>query len=361
MMKQTSYWWCLALAVTCSLAFRANAQEPSTPNIDSLCDVDLSKPGQMADIISNTLTLVYKNDIVRVQVYLNSAKGKFKTGKELATAAAKKFGIDEKTFLATIEKYKHINCRHEGGGEANALNKKIAVNLEVSDFAEEVLVHVVLHELGHGLVREFDLPILGNEETLADTFATHYLVTRMPKERALKVLTARVASLMYEAEEVPRNEWTVKGEHNSDARRAYQIAAAAIAYDYDAYLSLALLVDMDEADIRRARDYGSEIHRSWRRILQPLSMPEGQLSSETRMVVEDDSMFSKAIDKRNLYAEFAAIIKSFDWHSQVTLRIASGDGGAGWSRSSRTITVHDEYIQRFNRQGKAIAEQKKAK
>lgn len=226
---------------------------------------------------------------------------------------------------------------------------------QVSQFAEDVLFHVVVHELGHALVREFDLPILANEETAADTFATHYIVTRMKPERGLQILKARVSSLMFEASEVPREEWTVKGEHNSDARRAYQIVATAIAHDADKYGELAKLVAMDESDARNARDYGSEIHRSWRRILKPLMMPEGQKSGEARLRVDDDSVFVDAIRKSKMAGELGDVLQSFDWHSQVTLRFAEGEGGAGWSRSSRTITVRDGYVKRFNAQGKSIA------
>ena len=46
-----------------------------------------------------------------------------------------------------------------------------AVDDEAYDFARNVTVAVVLHELGHALIREFDLPVLGNEVTVADAFA----------------------------------------------------------------------------------------------------------------------------------------------------------------------------------------------
>jgi hypothetical protein len=45
----------------------------------------------------------------------------------------------------------------------------------------------MVHELGHALIREFDLPILGNEETMADAFATHYLTTHLP-DRAVDAI-----------------------------------------------------------------------------------------------------------------------------------------------------------------------------
>ena len=90
------------------------------------------------------------------------------------------------------------------------------------EFAEDAVLHVVLHEIGHALIREFDLPVLGNEETMADAFATHYLTYHLP-ERALDAVTARISSWQVEAGEVPRDKWPVKGEYNSDARVPFRL------------------------------------------------------------------------------------------------------------------------------------------
>ena len=336
-------------------------QQPPSVAVGVVCTVDLSKPGQMRDIVSNALHRGLGKAESDVQEFLTSTTDMYATGHELAIAAAKAFNVDEELLFAKIEEFKHCNCKHADGDVTtitvgNTSNQNSAVsNSAVSDFAENVLLHVVLHVLGHGLVREFDLPILGNEETLADAFATHYAVTHMP-DRAMSILEARVTSLMIEAGEVPRAEWTVKGEHNSDARRAYQIAAIAIAHDPQKYGRLAAIVNMDDSQRSSAIDYGAEIHRSWRRILRPLMMPDKQLSNEARVVVEDESIFAAALtqtssQRESLVNEIGRLVRSFDWHSQVTVSFASGEGGAGWNRSRRTITIHDEYIERFNRQG----------
>jgi hypothetical protein len=222
--------------------------------------------------------------------------------------------------------------------------------LQVSAFAKDVTLHVVLHELGHAIIREFDIPVLGNEETAADAFATYYLVTHMP-DRAASVLTARVTSLMVEAAQTPEVDWS--GEHEDDARRAFQIAALAVAADPLKYKAVAEVVKMSEVDIREARDYGGEIHRSWRRVLAPLMMPHGEASREARVLYDPQIAFLDRVcsPPDGLASEIDSIIRRFDWHSQVTVQFVDGDGGAGWNRSGRTITVHSQYVRRFIEQG----------
>jgi len=210
-------------------------------------------------------------------------------------------------------------------------------------FAGDVLLHVVLHEIGHALIREFDLPVLGNEETMADSFATHFLIENLP-ERASDVLTARVKSLILESKELPETEWSVAGEHNSDARRANQITALAIAAGYDKYQHLADVVGMEEKYMDRARDYGTEIHRSWRRILRPLTMPSGRASREIRIRVSD---LVRQLDHETLINELKVALEFFDWHSQISLVFEEGDGSAYFKRNGRTIVVKNAYINRF--------------
>lgn len=315
------------------------------------CSIDLNRSGQVADILSNALLSLDKYSETDVSSWLRDAHQKFSSGEELMKATATKFQIDEKRLTALVAKFKHINCNHEGGGE---FERAKAWNVPVTKFAEDVTLHVVLHEMGHALIREFDLPVLANEETQADAFATFYLTTYMP-DRAAEVLEARVKSWMIEAGEVPRAEWTVRGEHNNDARRAYQVAALAVAADSEKYRNVAVAARMTDRDISRATDYGTEIHRSWRRLLRPLQMPKGMESKEARVRFGEGTGIASQLSKRPIARELEAALRSFDWHSTVTIAFVDGDGGAGWSRSKRTVTVNSEYVARFIKQGKQVA------
>lgn len=340
------------------------SQQQPTP-VD--CDQDLTQPGRMRDIVSNALLRGVGVDEPRVQSFLKGAQDRYATGDDLLSAAAAHFEIEKATLRAQVQAFQHVNCQHGPvGGADNGIRdnwsgeedaeedaKESEEAIEVSQFARDVILHVVLHELGHALVREFDLPILGNEETLADAFATHYLTSYLP-ERAEATLLARVQSLMMEASEVPRQEWTVAGEHNSDARRAFQIAALCVAVDRQKYAAVAQAAGMTERDVQRASDYGTEIHRSWRRILRPLYVPTGMDSREIALTYERSPMLQDLCGA-GLATELRAALARFDWHSTVKVVFREGEGGAGWSRSRRTVTVNGEYVRRFIAQGERIA------
>lgn len=331
------------------------------------CSIDLSQPPKMRDILSNALSRGFEMDDEKVVAFLDDPRTTYATGDEFLKAAAKHFSLDEPELRVQVDGFKHVNCYHGPmrGGD-NGIRDNLDGNgtdgdgndwgpVEVSQFSRDVILHVVLHEMGHALVREFDLPILGNEETLAEAFATYYLTSYLP-ERAEATLLARVTSLMIEAGEVPRAEWTVAGEHNSDARRAFQIAALSVAVDAGKYASVAAAAGMSESDIRRARDYGTEILRSWRRILRPLRMPDGATSKEAWVSYDEAPIFQDLLQD-GLADELRLALYGFDWHSQVTITFKVGEGGAGWNRSKRTITVNEEYVRRFIDQGQLAKQQ----
>lgn len=335
----------------------AGQVQPPPPPALPVCVMDLRLPGVMSDILSNVLMRVENKPGSDVKAFLEEAKPRHATGEDLRKAAADHFKIDQKRLEELVEHWRHINCKHAAipgyaipdAAVAAATGEPLSP-VPVCAFAADVTLHVVLHELGHAVIREFDLMVLGNEETMADAFATHMLTEYFP-ERAHAAITARVTSLMIEADEVPRDKWTVRGEHDNDARRAYQIAALAIAADKKKYASIAEIVGMSERDINKARDYGADIHRAWRRTLTPLLMPADKRSTEARIRADGATEAFVEAGEPSLLSTIESAIKRIDWHSQVTVDFVGGDGGAAWSRSDRTIKVNGAYLQRFIAQG----------
>lgn len=316
------------------------------------CEVDLGNVGQIKDVLSNVLKRVEHKPGANVAEFLaRDPQGRYATGDDLLKAAAEHFKIDQKRLAALVERWRHINCEHAAiPGYVVPDNAPLLDPVPVSVFAADVTLHVVLHELGHAVIREFDLMVLANEEAMADAFATHLLTEHFP-EQALSAISARVKSLMIEASEEPRDRWSVRGEHDNDARRAYQIAALAIAADKEKFASVAEIVGMSGEDIANARDYGADIHRAWRRTLAPLMMPAGKVSKESRFRADASTRAFVDAGKPSLASTITNAFQRFDWHSQVTAEFFHSKGKAGWNRSRRTVTVNSEYLERFIRQG----------
>jgi hypothetical protein len=316
------------------------------------CTIDMRLLGTMADVISNVLLRQEGKPGGEVRAFLEDAKKTSATADELLKASAVRFGIDEQSLSRSVELWKHVNCRHEpvAGYQVPDNYVKEGEAVPASVFAANVTLHVVLHELGHAVVREFDVAVLGNEETMADAFATHFLVEHMP-DRALEALKARVSSLMVEAGEVPVEKWTVRGEHDNDARRAYQIAALAVAADSKKYAEVGAIVGMSEREIGNAKDYGSDIHRAWRRTLAPIMMPAGRNSREARFRADPATEDFVKAGEHTLESSISTALQSIDWHSQVTVEFVGTGGGAAWNRSKRTVTVGGDYLRRFVGQG----------
>lgn len=329
-------------------------QQPDSPT----CAIDLTKPRELLDILSNVLIRSEGKPEPEVRQYLefknlefNNAQAPKITSETLTVAVAEHFKIDAKRFEASVEHWRHVNCLHGViPGYVAPDSAHLFTPVPSSDFARDVTLHVVLHELAHAVIREFDLMVLANEETMADAFATHMLTEHFP-DQAVRSISARVKSLMIEANEEPRVEWTVHGEHDNDARRAYQIAALAVAADEIKYAEVAKFVGMSEQDVARARDYGADIHRAWRRTLSPLMMPAGSVSKEFRFRADEFTRAFVNTGEPSIASTIESAFKRFDWHSRVSVEFVAGKGRAAWNRSKRTVTVKTEYLLRFVAQG----------
>lgn len=214
---------------------------------------------------------------------------------------------------------------------------------ELSQRTMDALVHVVAHEIGHAFLREFDLPILGPEEAIADDFATVYVHLTLP-ERAEAIIAARADQNLADGDDMgPFSEYA------DDDRRAGRSICVLYGLDPERYGALRDRYGMDEDEADTCADLSPEVGRSWRRLIDAYRMPEGARVTEVRLT-GDDMPLTRFIADSPLGADAATLLRAIDWHSQITLAIEACDGGSGWSRGERKITVCDGYVERFERQ-----------
>lgn len=209
----------------------------------------------------------------------------------------------------------------------------------VSRSTENTLLHIIAHEIGHAVLREFDIPILGPEEAIAEDFATVYIHMMLP-DRAEDIIRDRARTHLADGDEP-----SIFSEYRTDAQRAGRNLCLLYGLDPDAYSSLPNAFGFED-DADTCRDFGPEVGRSWRRVLSPLLMPDGARVTEAGLRF-DETPIAAALSNTDVPETALMLLSRIDWHSYVTLYLRDCDGGASWSRNGRTITICDDHIARI--------------
>ena len=96
-----------------SLAIYRKQVEGIRAATDTDCDIDLSKPGQMSDILSNALMRGLHFEETKVRAFLDTNQEKHQHGDSLLKSTATYFEINELELKSKVQEYLHINCTHK--------------------------------------------------------------------------------------------------------------------------------------------------------------------------------------------------------------------------------------------------------
>ncbi len=215
------------------------------------------------------------------------------------------------------------------------------------NFALNVSRHVLLHEVAHALIREFDLPVLGNEENIADTFATVWITQQM-RDDAVPILTDRARSWLIEGAEVRPEEFDLAGEHELDTRRAIRTICLLYGADPAEFPQVVTWIGLSDHDANECTDIAPQVIKGWEVVLAPHST---DAPSPNVTVQYGKASHSTDLMKAGLLEQIADVMRGFDWPEPVLLHFDScGSEGASWSRTERRILFCDEYFDRFVRQ-----------
>lgn len=221
----------------------------------------------------------------------------------------------------------------------------------LSRYTQNNLIHIILHETGHALIREFDLPILTYEEAMADDFATLLILSERPDD-APDILRDRIRSHLGDGDE-PR----IFSDYLHDAQRAGRMVCLAYGSDPGRFIGLAEDFGMEIAEEGSdCIDLTSEVARAWRRTIAPLRLPDGAPVTEFALRGDVDADLSARLQASFFGPVVVDLLASFDWHSLITLRFDDCDGGAYWRRNGRQIIVCSAYIERLEAEAEALAE-----
>lgn len=216
----------------------------------------------------------------------------------------------------------------------------------LADFVIGNSYHIMLHEIGHLLIDQLTLPVLGQEEDAADNFATLTMIGWDTDEADQALADTAFGWLVRHNDSSIFAGDDFFAEHDLDAQRAYRIVCHLVGTDADAYgdLALNLGADVGEAELADC-DYAFELSaRSWRSVLAKYAPVLGERNAITVRYEDGDGelgFFADMLRERELLEDLAAFLnEAARLPAPVVLDArACGEANAYYDPEARAVTM----------------------
>jgi Putative metallopeptidase len=215
------------------------------------------------------------------------------------------------------------------------------------EFVTGNMMFVGAHELGHAIISEMDLPILGREEDAADVFAILAGLNVVKTDFSLRVLEHAARGWFLSARRDRKEGETLDyyGRHGLDEQRAYHIVCLMVGSDPVKFKAVADETKLPE--IRRPScgwDYDTAT-RSWRRVLMPYRRAPDQPKTQIEII------YGPAEGILGIYAQSFRDIRFLEtladhasdqyvWPAPFTMEMRTcGEPGARWTIPMRRLHI----------------------
>ena len=225
---------------------------------------------------------------------------------------------------------------------------------DLIEFIAGNMLFTLTHELGHALISEMGLYVLGREEDAADSFAVVGMlnVGTAVSDRIL-VAAATGWFMSDKRNQALGREPVLYDEHSLDKQRAYQIVCLMVGSDPDRFAEIAEKANLPEDRQETCQGDYSNASWSWATALKPHVRPADRPKQKIDAVYgpgggEYDA-FAQAFRIVRLLetvANFAA--ERYVWRRPITLEMQTcGTPGARWDLSAQKIVICYEMAMDF--------------
>jgi hypothetical protein len=215
------------------------------------------------------------------------------------------------------------------------------------------LLFVMMHEIGHVLISEMGLPVLGREEDSADTFAAVSMIW-MRNAFSERVLAEAAKGWFYSDRRDRLRSVPVVyyDEHSLDRQRAYQIVCLMVGSDSTKFAGLAEETSLPEYRQKTCEADFSNAEWSWQRVLKdhwrttqqitPIAVRHGEPGERLQF-------FARIVESIGLLEVLAQRLSDkFAWRAPFAIEAkACGRSGAEWNIATRTMTLCYELAEEF--------------
>lgn len=210
-------------------------------------------------------------------------------------------------------------------------------------------IFFVLHELGHMLISEFDLPVLGKEEDAADMLSTLILL-EAEDETFDKVLEDSVAGWKLSADLGEEPElWAT---HSLDRQRAYNMLCMMVGKNPERFASVADELDMPAERREECQPEYAKSYNSWFGVLGDYTRDDEETTKFQIKYNTPESNnllgYAEMVEASNLLEIIEVIANAFKLDDGIKLTTAEcEDSNAYWSSDDRELTYCYELAQWF--------------
>jgi hypothetical protein len=249
---------------------------------------------------------------------------------------------------------RHHNVGLSADAAAARVEKALDEQRDLTEFVVGNMLFVGFHELGHALVGELRLPVLGRAEAAADSFATMALLEE-GTEFSVNVLLQAVRGwlLMDRRGRKLGDELEFDDAHDLDRQRAFQIVCLMVGSDQKQFKELADQVRLPQDrqqschyDYESAKNSWNELLNAHRRSANQPNSPVAAVHAEGNGKLDAFARSFRSIGFVEALAEYVS--SRYVLPNPITLAMKScGDANAWWEAPTLTETLCYELVADF--------------
>ena len=222
---------------------------------------------------------------------------------------------------------------------------------QLVEFVTGNTLFVVAHELGHGLINEMHMPVLGREEDAADSFAIVTALNMGSRFSERVLMEATKGWVLFSKRDTKAgNALTFYGEHSLDLQRAYNIVCYMVGSDPEKYRALAAETELPEQRQASCVYEWKNTSWSWEEMLKKHLRSAGQPKVAIKVEYEETEKFAihaRVLRHMGLLEAFAEqVADRYAWPNPLTFEARScGMANARWRQ--RVLTLCYELANEF--------------
>jgi hypothetical protein len=222
---------------------------------------------------------------------------------------------------------------------------------QLVEFVVGNTLFALAHEIGHGLINEMNMPVLGREEDAADSFAvvTALKIGSRYSEGVLKE-AAKGWVLSSKRDKKEGNALAFYDEHGLDPQRAYNVVCYMYGSDPEKYKALAVETKLPEERQTSCVYDWKNTAWSWDEMLKPHLRSADQPKIAIKIEYEDNKKYALQADVLRhmglLEALAAHAADRYAWPKPFAIEARTcGEPNARWK--TRTLTLCYELANEF--------------